>query len=515
MSNNVNATGPRPVLLEAKGIAKAYTEVPVLRDVSFALHSGEILGLVGHNGAGKSTLLKVFSGAHKPTSGKLYLDGSPIEFASPSDAIAKGISTVYQELSLLPDLTVTQNVWLGREKSGPRGLRTQDMRRSSQELMDDFGLEVDVDRKVGEYPVGTRQMLEIAIAASRNTRCLLLDEPTTALEGEQVAELMSYLTELVSSRELGIILVNHKLDELYGVCDRIIALTDGRVVIDASTDTVDRKAVVEAIAGPVEVESEKHVEIRDLQRREPTFFAEDLANEHLEGVSISGTPGRILGIYGLGGSGRSETLRAIAGVDKTSRGEVVVEGVRFRPRNPATSIKNGIAFVTEERKRDGIVPQMDSITNMSLPILDRFTNLGVLSRGRLAKYADEILSTLQLKGDPGAPIASLSGGNQQKVLLARALAQAPKVLLLDEPTKGVDIGVKREIHSLLRTLAHEEGLIVVMVSSEEEEILDVADEVLVFVDGHPSADYLPTPRLSISRLRHLAWGSSENTTETE
>ncbi len=510
MNSDANGTSNGNVLLEAIGISKSYSDVPVLKGVSFALSSGEIVGFVGHNGAGKSTLMKVFSGAHQADSGTLKLAGKPVSFTSPSDAIQAGISTVYQELSLLQNLTVTQNVWLGRELRGPTGLRSREMREKAQALVDEFGLSIDVDRRVSDYPVATRQMLEIAIAASRDTKCLLLDEPTTALEGEQISELMTYLRGLADNKGLGILLVNHKLDELYGVADRIVALMDGRIVIDADVESVNRTEVVAAIAGDETIlEESEQTRVSD-KERVVAFAAEGLTNNKLKNVSFTAAEGRILGIYGLGGSGRSETLRAIAGADKLDHGSVVVGDVKFVPSNPKKSMKHGIAFLTEERKTDGISPQMDSILNVGLPVLDRFSRVGVTDKRKLREYAKGILDDLKLKGDPAAPISSLSGGNQQKVLLARALAQEPDVLLLDEPTKGVDIGVKREIHTILSKLAHDEGLVVVMVSSEEEEILEVADEVLVFSGGKPSSDYLPVAELSVAGLRRLAWSGAED-----
>ncbi|MFT0762965.1 sugar ABC transporter ATP-binding protein [Actinomyces sp. F1_1611] len=503
--NTLKDTDPKPALLSASDIRKSYGPNPVLKGVSFNLHAGEIVGFVGHNGAGKSTLLKVFAGAHKADSGTLKLAGRSVSFSSPQDAIAAGVSTVYQELSLLPNLTVTQNVWLGRELAGPTGLRTAQMRAGAQEIVERFGLDVDVDKLVGAYPVATRQLLEIAIAVSKDTKCLLLDEPTTALEGEQITHLLSYLRNLADTEGIGILLVNHKLDELYQVCDRIVALMDGRLVIDAPTATANRRDVVAAIAGQdaVDVTGEKKQVV--LGERVPWFGVEDLVNDTLGGVSFDAARGRVLGVYGLGGSGRSETLRAIVGADRVRRGRVRVGDETFAPTTPRAAIRRGIAFLTEERKTDGIVPQQNSVTNTALPVLERFTSWGVLRSGALDKYVNRLLEFLELRGDPQAPISSLSGGNQQKVLLAKALAQEPKVLLLDEPTKGVDIGVKTEIHQILRDLAHTEDMVVVMVSSEEEEILDVSDEVIVFAGGRVVSDPLPVDELSVSKLRHLAW----------
>lgn len=507
MARPESAASKTGTLLEVDEITKSYGPVEVLKGVSFSMAPGEVVGFVGHNGAGKSTLLKIMSGAHAASGGTLKVKGDEVQFSSPRESIEAGVSTVYQELSLLPNLTVVQNVWLGRELSGPTGLDIKAMRRGAQELVDTFGIDVDVDRKVGSYPVATRQLLEIAIAASKDTSCLLLDEPTTALEGEQISELMQYLRGLADKRGIGILLVNHKLDELYEVADRIVALMDGRIILDEDVATVDRNQVIAAIAGEEAAAALKVRQEVQLPPATPYFAVEDMRNKMLKGVSFKASKGRVLGIYGLGGSGRSETLRAIAGIDSVYSGTVTVGETTFSPTNPANSMKHGIAFLTEERKQDGIVPLMNSVMNAGLPILSRFSTWSVLDKSKLGKYVGTLLSFLKLHGDPNAPITSLSGGNQQKVLLARVLGQDPNVLLLDEPTKGVDIGVKTEIHQVLRDLAHTEDLVVIMVSSEEEEILDVSDEVIVFGGGTVTAGPIPVADLSISALRELAWGT--------
>ena len=496
---------------EAINIKKDYSGVPVLLGVSLTLHPGEVVGLVGHNGAGKSTLLKVFSGAHRHSAGVLRIGGEEVEFGSPSEAIARGVSTVYQELSLLQNLTIAQNVWLGREiKRGPVALDNAAMREGARKLVEEFGIDVDIDRKVGSYPVATRQLLEIAIASSRDTKFLLLDEPTTALEGDQVTDLLVYIRKLADERGIGVLIINHKLDELYGVADRIAALMNGRVLLDEPADKVDRKAVIAAIAG---ADHEEKVSTRSYVslEHETVMSVENLRGTLLNGVSFDVRSNEILGIYGLGGSGRTEALRAIAGIDPAASGSVALaSGTTFLPKKPKDAMRYGIAFLSEERKYDGIVPQMNSYLNTSLPVLKRFSRMSNLSFKEMSAESGEILSSMDLKGDPDAPITSLSGGNQQKALIARTLIQRPDILLLDEPSKGVDIGAKSEIHSLLRKLAHEEGKAVVMVSSEEEEILDVADKVLVFAGGRVVAGPLDVAGLDISMLRTMAWHEDED-----
>ncbi|MFP7695820.1 sugar ABC transporter ATP-binding protein [Trueperella sp. LYQ143] len=553
--------------LRAIDITKDYSGVRVLMGVSLSLAPGEILGLVGHNGAGKSTLLKIFSGAHKHSGGHLIVDGKEVTFTSPAHALHHGVSTVYQELSLLGNLSVTQNVFLGREISSLRGLDKRRMSAQARDIIQEFGLDLDVDRKVSSYPMATRQLLEIAIAASRQTRYLLLDEPTTSLEGEQVSHLLSYVRNLATDKNIGVLIVNHKLDELYGVADRIVALTNGQVVIDAPAATVDRRQVVAAIAGHAYAQADHHAtdplseaesranasapggdgsgaesqtkaatshttiatshagsaepgsenaqsrsgtHLRTITPTQRDTLEQAMAISHvtspaLNGVDLDIRAGEILGIYGLSGSGRSETLRAIAGLDKITGGEFRVFGQPYRPRTPRHAMRYGIAFVTEERKYDGVVPQMNSYQNTALPVLNQFTTNFYLHTRRMRNATSQRLNELGLRGDARQPIVSLSGGNQQKVLLARALMQNPRILLLDEPTKGVDIGVKGEIYHLLRRLAHQEGLAVVVVSSEEEEILEVSDSVCVFAGGKVIHGPVPTSTMTQATLRELSW----------
>jgi ribose transport system ATP-binding protein len=512
--------------LEAVEIVKRYAGVPALAGVSVALRPGEVVGLVGHNGAGKSTLLKTLAGAVRPDEGQLLIDGEPVALGSPADALRSGISTVYQELSLLPNLTVTQNVFLGKELRGRTGLARERMRVAARELIERFDLPVDVDRPLGDYPVATRQLLEIAVATHRDARFLLLDEPTTSLEGEQIERLLERVRSLAGTNGLGVLLVDHKLDELYAVADRVVALVDGRVRIDAAADAVSRSEVVRAIAGDEAVEHLKddadvagHGGRRPDRARavtspaipagaRPLLQVRDLRTPVLHGVSLQAHAGRVVGIYGLVGSGRTEFLRALVGLEPVHGGEVVLDGRPYRPRNPRSAERAGLVYLTEERKIDGIVPQLDSLSNVALPVLRRYTRLGVLDRRAMAKESSALLEQLKLRGDRHAPVVGLSGGNQQKVLLARALAQRPRVLLLDEPTKGVDIGVKSEIHRIMRSLAEQEGLALIVVSSEEEEILDVADDVAVFRAGTCDGETQPAAGLSLAGLRHAAWSAA-------
>ena len=493
----------------AEDVVKTFAGVPALSGVSVALRPGQVVGLVGHNGAGKSTLLKALAGVHRPDSGRLVLDGRAVHFSSPAEALSLGVATVYQELSLLPNLTVSQNIWLGRELTGPGGLRMAEMRRRSQALVDEFGLDVDVATALGHYPVATRQLLEIAVAAAKHAKYLLLDEPTTSLEGKQVDDLLQYLRTLVRKSGVGILIVDHKLDELYQICDRIVALVDGRVRIDADAGRVPHEEVVQAIVGdedeavPVDVPA---VRVSSAAPSQVALSAADVHGPSLHGVTLEARSGQVLGLYGLIGSGRTEFLRSLIGMEPITAGRLELFGQRYAPRSVAAAMRRGVAYLTEERQPDGIVPGMDSSLHAALPVVGRYARGGWLKLSRLRCETRVLLDRMRIKGDLTGPIEALSGGNQQKVLLARAIAQRPRLLLLDEPTKGVDIGVKAEIHQMLRQMADAENIALIVASSEEEEILDVSDTVAVFVNGRTVGPALPVDEVGVSDLRRMAWG---------
>ncbi|MEN1974024.1 sugar ABC transporter ATP-binding protein [Cellulomonas sp. P4] len=531
-----------PAGLSVRGITKTYSGVSVLHGVSVDVRPGDVVGLVGHNGAGKSTLLRTVSGATAPDGGRIVVDGRPAAIDSPAAAIAAGIATVYQELALLPNLTVAQNVFLGQERSRAGLLRREEMRAAARELVASFGIEVDVDRRLGDYPVATRQMLEIAVATHRDARYLLLDEPTTSLEGGQVERLLDVVRSLAADRGLGIVFVDHKLDELYAVCNRVVALVDGRVRIDAHVDEVGRHDVVAAIAGdeaaehaspvgapapagaaaPGERSALAHGAAGVAPARAvpdtrawfpdatpgPLLEVRDLRAPGVAGVTLTAEPGRVLGLYGLVGAGRTELLRALVGLAPVSGGSITLDGRPYRPGNPAHAQREGVVYVTEERKSDGIVPGLDSPMNVALPVLRRYRRAGLLDTRRMLRDADDLLGSLRVRGDRHGPVVSLSGGNQQKVLLARAIAQRPRVLLLDEPTKGVDLGVKAEIHRIVRSLAHDAGLTVLLVSSEEDEVCDVADDIVVVSHGRSTGGRVPAEHRTPQALRHAAWDAA-------
>ena len=372
--------------LEASGVTKLFSGVAALTDVSIAIRPGEIVGLAGHNGAGKSTLLKVMSGVYRPDEGTVILDGTPIELSSPHDALSRGIATVHQELSLLGNLTAMQNIFLARERTRMGFLQLSAMRAEAEEMVERFGLDIDVNRPVGEYPVATRQLMELAIAMQRNARYLLLDEPTTSLEGDQIDRLLEMIRTMAHRQGVGIMLIDHKLDELYAVADHMIALVDGHMRINLPAHQVAREDMVRAVAGDeaiIQMEKEASAIADSSTSEDGAQPGEDeagtvalrvrhLRTPELKDINLTAKAGRVLGIYGLVGSGRTEFLRSLIGMDELEGGTIEVFGRPYQPRNPAAAGEAGIVYLTEERKRDGIIAALNSNINVALPVLRRY-----------------------------------------------------------------------------------------------------------------------------------------------
>lgn len=497
--------------LVARAITKRYGTATVLHGVTFTLRPGEVHGLIGHNGAGKSTLLKILAGAVAPDGGEILLDGRPVSFASPAAAAQAGIACVFQELSLLENLTVTQNLFLAREVATAGLLDKKAMREAARRQLAAYGLDLTGEEKVADLPVAQRQMIEIIGALARRARVILLDEPTTALERSQIERLVETLRRIAREQDVAIVVVDHKLDEVFAVCDRITALMDGRVVLDAPIDAVSHEAVVESIVGQQEAARlQEHHAPAGATRATASKRASILevrgigATRGLREVSLDLAAGEVLGLYGLAGSGRSRLLRTLYGLEPVEHGTLRLCGQLYRPQSPRDAMRAGIVFVSEERKANGFVPGFDAVRNCTLPVLRRHAWAGVIRQQEAAQEAIAVLERLRVRGNIHAPLVRLSGGNQQKTLLAKAVLQRPAVLLLDEPTKGIDVGTKAEIHAFIRDLAEQSGVAVLVVSTEEEELLAVSDEVIIMHHGRCSGRRHPAADLDSTELRRLA-----------
>ncbi|MFG6192205.1 sugar ABC transporter ATP-binding protein [Nonomuraea sp. JJY05] len=484
------------------GVLKTFQGVTALDHVTLSVRPGEVHALIGGNGAGKSTLVKVLSGVHQPEAGELRLMGEPVRFASPADAKRAGIATVHQETNLVPTMSVARNLLLGREPRGRLGLiDSAAVHARAERVLAAYGLEVDVRRPLGALGDGARQLVALARAASEDARLVIMDEPTSALAHGELETLFGAVRRL---RQEGrsVVYVTHRLEELYGICDRVTVLREGRVVHTGPLAGLDRLRLVSLMLGrPFHpVEPAPHIgepaESADL----PVLEAKGLTRHHvLDGVSLAMRAGEVIGLGGLLGAGRSETARAIAGVLPVDAGQVTVAGARSRKWSIRNAIRAGVGLVPENRKTEGIVPTLSVRDNIALAALPRLSRAGIVSDARVDSIVATFMKRLGIKAvSPRQPAGELSGGNQQKVLLARWLAMHPKVLLLDEPTRGVDVATKVEMQALLDELAVD-GLAILLISSDVSELVENCDSVVVLRDG-AITDQLVGPEVTEDRL---------------
>jgi len=499
-----------PVLSTA-GVSKTFPGVRALQGVDFALAEGEIHALVGENGAGKSTLIKLLTGVYPPDEGQVRMSGEPVHFARPSDAQGAGISTIYQEVNLVPLLSVAQNIFLGREPRTWTGLvDVKAMERSARELLNRLGIVLDVHAALGRLGLGAQQMVALARAVSVDSRVVIMDEPTSSLEAKEVATLFEVARNLRADG-VGIVFVSHRLDELWALCDRVTVLRDGRTVHTGAMAELSRVALVSHMLGRdsstvQESGTTDFGSSHAQEAQEPVLVASELEVRHrLRGVGLRVRPGEVVGLGGLLGSGRSETVKALYGALPLRRGRVTVQGRAVRSGSVRHALRAGVALLSEDRKAEGIIPDLSVRDNIALAVLPRFSRLGVVSDGRVDALVDTFLRRLRIKAaSPQQKVRELSGGNQQKVLLARWLCTEPKVFLLDEPTRGIDVGAKREVQALIDELAAQ-GLAVVLISSEMEELLEGSDRVVVLHDGSVQGE-LRGDELSSSALLHAMAG---------
>lgn len=479
-------------ILTLKNIEKRFPGVHALRDVSFDVHPGEVHALLGENGAGKSTLIKIISGVYRPDGGTMTLDGREVSFSSPNDAQRQGIATIFQELGLYPELTVAENIFMGhapRRRFGP--LQIVDwptMERRARELLADLNIyDLEVRRKVGALNVGNRQRVEIAKALSFNARILIMDEPTAALTEADVERLFG-IVRLLRERGVGIIYISHRLQEVFELADRVTVLRDGQYVDTRPVAEVSEGDLISMMVGRTidnlfpKMQAnigDVVLEVRNL-KREP----------HTRGVSFQVRAGEIVGIAGLVGSGRSETAQIVFGTLPAESGEILVDGKPVQIRRPTDAAQHGIAYVPEDRGLQGLVKAMTLRENTSMAVLGNVSRRSFIQRGAEKKLALEAIDQLAIRATgPEQVVNKLSGGNQQKVVVSKWLASKPRLLIMDEPTRGVDVGAKSEIHRLMSQLAAERGLAILMISSELPEILGMSDRVLVMREGRIVAEF--------------------------
>jgi ribose transport system ATP-binding protein len=471
-------------LLKVSGLRKAFPGVQAIENGSLDLRAGEIHALVGENGAGKSTLIKILTGVHAPDEGAVAIDGEPRRFASPIEAHRAGIAAIYQEFTLIPALSIAANLFLGREKTRLGAVQFRNEFDEATGALARLGLALHPDTRVSALSVSEQQLIEIARALLVDARILIMDEPTAALTPREVAKLFDILREL-AAQGIGILFISHRLDEVLSIADRITVMRDGVTVSTRAASGMSRRALIELMVGrSLDDEFPKG-------RSEPgpvRLEVKALAGGKVRDVSFSARAGEIIGFAGLMGAGRTEMARLVFGADSKESGEIVLDGKPLRVAGPHDAIRSGICLLTEDRKGQGLVLCASAEDNFAISSLNHWSRFGVLDLGKESERFEEHRKALAIKlASPRQRAESLSGGNQQKLLVARWLEVDSQVIIFDEPTRGIDVGVKYEMYLLIRRLAAQ-GKVIVLISSELPEILGMSDRILVMKAGRISGE---------------------------
>ncbi len=467
-------------LLEMRGINKSFPGVHALKNVTLELFPGEVLALLGENGAGKSTLIKILGGAYVSDAGKILIEGHPARILSPADGQNAGISIIYQELNLIPELTVRENIFLGREKTRNGFVYAAEEKKQARQLLKRIGIDINPETRCGDLTVAQQQTVEIVKALSLNAKIIVMDEPSAALAVKEVEHLFQIIKDL-KKQGIGIIYISHRLEEIFCVADRILVIRDGEHVETENIKNISREKLIELMVGrPVEMEFPKHT----AQPGEESIRVENLSRGSVvRNVSFKARGGEILGFSGLVGAGRSETMRLIFGADTPSGGRIFIKGKEVTIRNPKDAIRNRICLLTEDRKGHGLILVHSCRENFGLPNLDQFSRGIFLDQLKERKTFSMFVKKLKIKiPGPEQIVMNLSGGNQQKVVLAKWLARNADIIIFDEPTRGIDVGAKYEIYILLNQLVSE-GKTIIMISSELPEILGMSDRIIVMHEG--------------------------------
>ena len=466
-------------LLNMKNICKSFPGVNALKSVDFELKAGEVHALLGENGAGKSTLIKVLGGIYIPERGEIEIDGKRVEIRDVKSAQRNGISIIHQELVLVPHMTVAENIYLGREP-GRRLADRKGMSAEAQKLLDAYEMHLSADTLVGKLTIAQQQMVEIIKAVSCQARIVVMDEPTSSLSDNEAAYLFGIIRALVQ-KNIGIIYISHKMDELGEICDRVTVMRDGETIGTRNVAETTKDELISMMVG----RELKHYYTRDYREQEEIVLrCEDLSDgKMVKGVSFELYRGEIVGFAGLIGAGRSEAMKCVFGLTKGSAGDFYIEGRKVQIRSPIDAMKYGIAFVPEDRKREGLYQLQSVRYNSTIEILNEFIR-GISVNARKEKEITQKYIDMMGTKTPAQEqaIRNLSGGNQQKVMIGRWLATRPKVLILDEPTRGIDVGAKSEIYAIMNRLVRE-GMSIIMISSELPEIINMSDRVYVMCDG--------------------------------
>jgi rhamnose transport system ATP-binding protein len=474
-------------ILELQHATKSFGAVHALEDGDIELFGGEVHGLVGENGAGKSTLVKILAGVHRPDAGRLVIDGDEAIFENAKQSQGAGIAIIFQEPTLFPDLTVAENIFVGMQPLKRfRRIDGRRMRREASAVFDQLGVRLDPDRLARGLSIADQQLVEIAKALTSNARVIVMDEPTAALTNTEVDRLFG-IVEALRTRGNAVLFVSHRLEEIFAICQRVTVMRDGRHVLTKPVGELTVQSVIRAMVGR---DMDALFPKVDAERGNVVLKVDRLTREGVfTDVSFEVRQGEIVALAGLVGAGRSEVARAVFGIDRWDAGSVEVAGRQLRPGSPTSAMAAGVALVPEDRRQQGLLMDFSIERNIALASLDEVRRGGLIPRGAERRFARDWAVRLQLKyGKLTNPVWTLSGGNQQKVVLAKWLARKPKVLIVDEPTRGIDVGTKAEVHRLLSELAAQ-GVAVLMISSELPEVLGMADRIVVLFEGRVMREF--------------------------
>ena len=477
-----------PVILEMKGIVKSFGPVKALKGVDFDLRTGEVHALMGENGAGKSTLMKVLTGIYGANEGTIHYNGKQVEYSKPKEAMDDGIVIVHQELNMMNHLTVAQNIFIGREEIN-QGLFINDNagNKKAKELFKLLKLDINPQEKVGNLTVGKQQMVEIAKALSMDAKIIVFDEPTAALTESEINELFAIIDDL-RAKGVGIIYISHRMDEIARITDRVTVMRDGEYVGTVNTKETTKDEIISMMVGRTIYEDPKAVS--SVPEGAPVVLEVEHLNSgsHVKDVSFVLHKGEILGFSGLMGAGRTEVARLLFGADKKDSGTIKINGKEVDIKNPQDAIREGIGYLSEDRKRYGCIVDMTIANNTVMTNLDKYIKGGLIDDGEIVKVSDEFVKQLRTKTPSSKQLVrNLSGGNQQKVVIAKWLEQNSDILIFDEPTRGIDVGAKSEIYSLMNELVAQ-GKSIIMISSELTEILRMSDRIVVMCEGRKTGE---------------------------
>ncbi|KON66754.1 D-ribose transporter ATP-binding protein [Peribacillus butanolivorans] len=491
--------------IEMKNIYKAFGQNKVLEGVQFSLEAGEVHALMGENGAGKSTLMNILTGLHKHDQGTIEINGKETSFKDSKEAEEAGMAFIRQELNIWPEMTVLENLFIGREMVNAFGvLRNKQMKARANEIFKMLNISLPFDKEAGLCSVGEQQMIEIAKALMTDAEVIIMDEPTAALTDREIEKLFEVMKGL-TKKGVSLVYISHRMEEIFAICDRITVMRDGKTVDTKRIKDTTFDEVVQKMVGR---ELEDRFPHREAHLGEVVLDVKGLTKKGLfEDIHFAVRKGEIVGVAGLMGAGRTEIMRALFGVDQIDSGEITVEGKKVSIRKPTDAVRYGLAFITENRKEEGLILDFSVRENIGLPNLKSFAPSGLVKTEDEKKFAEMMIKRLHVKtSSTETIIGNLSGGNQQKVVIAKWIGTSPKVLIMDEPTRGIDVGAKREIYELMNELT-ERGIAIIMVSSELPEIVGMSDRILVVHEGKIAGE-LKKQEVTQEKIMALATGGN-------